>query len=166
MSKVLHRDRALARVVGIDRRGRREGVIVEVLERANSRVVGRVLLEHGITVVVPENPAHQPGHPGRAGRWYQGEAGEVVTVEIIEQPDRHSKPIGRIVEVLGNYADPGMEIEIALRKHELPFEFSNSALAEAAALPAVLEAHEWEGRTDLREPAAGHHRRRDGAGLR
>jgi ribonuclease R len=54
MSKVLHRDRALVRVVGVDRRGRREGVIVEVLERANSRVVGRVLIEHGITLVVPK----------------------------------------------------------------------------------------------------------------
>jgi len=73
-----------------------------------------------------------------------------VTVEIIEQPGRHSKPIGRIVEVLGNYTDPGMEIEIALRKHELPFEFSSSALAEAAALPDTLDPADWQGRTDLR----------------
>ena len=55
MSKVLHRDRALVRAIGVDRKGRPEGVIVEVLERANSRVVGRVLIEHGIAVVVPEN---------------------------------------------------------------------------------------------------------------
>jgi ribonuclease R len=151
MSKVLHRDRALVRVVGIDRRGRREGVIVEVLERANSRVVGRVLLEHGITVVV----SRKTGASTRTSWWRRTvmsarAAGEVVTVEIIEQPDRHSKPIGRIVEVLGNYADPGMEIEIALRKHELPFEFSPAALAEAAALPEVLDPAEWQGRTDLR----------------
>jgi ribonuclease R len=150
MSKVLHRDRALVRVVGIDRRGRREGVIVEVLERANSRVVGRVLLEHGITVVVPENRRINQDILVAPDGGIRAKSGEVVTVEIIEQPDRHSKPIGRIVEVLGNYADPGMEIEIALRKHELPFEFSNGALAEAAVLPAVLEAHDWEGRTDLR----------------
>jgi ribonuclease R len=150
MSKVLHRDRALVRVVGIDRRGRRDGVIVEVLERANSRVVGRVLLEHGITVVVPENRRINQDILVAPGGVVSARAGEVVTVEIIEQPDRHSKPIGRIVEVLGNYADPGMEIEIALRKHELPFEFSGGALAEAAALPDALDPGQWEGRTDLR----------------
>ncbi|MEF8716346.1 MAG: ribonuclease R [Candidatus Accumulibacter necessarius] len=150
MSKVLHRDRALVRVVGIDRRGRREGVIVEVLERANSRVVGRVLLEHGITVVVPENRRINQDILVAPGGAVSARAGEVVTVEIIEQPDRHSKPIGRIVEVLGNYADPGMEIEIALRKHELPFEFSSGALAEAAVLPDILEPQQWQGRADLR----------------
>jgi ribonuclease R len=74
----------------------------------------------------------------------------VVTVEIIEQPDRHSKPIGRIVEVLGNYADPGMEIEIALRKHDLPFEFSTRCAGRSRCLPETLVASEWEGRTDLR----------------
>jgi ribonuclease R len=150
MSKVLHRDRALVRVVGVDRRGRREGVIVEVLERANSRVVGRVLLEHGITVVVPENRRINQDILVAPGGAVSARSGEVVTVEIIEQPDRHSKPIGRIVEVLGNYADPGMEIEIALRKHELPFEFSGGALAEAAVLPDALDPGQWEGRTDLR----------------
>lgn len=150
MSKVLHRDRALVRVVGTDRRGRREGVIVEVLERANSRVVGRVLLEHGIAVVVPENRRINQDILVAPNGNISARSGEVVTVEIIEQPDRHSKPIGRIVEVLGNYADPGMEIEIALRKHELPFEFSSSALAEAAALPDTLDPVDREGRIDLR----------------
>ncbi|SBT06700.1 exoribonuclease R, RNase R [Candidatus Accumulibacter aalborgensis] len=150
MSKVLHRDRALVRVVGIDRRGRREAVIVEVLERANSRVVGRVLVEHGITLVVPENRRINQDILVAPDGTSHARSGEVVMVEIIEQPDRHAKPIGRIVEVLGNYADPGMEIEIALRKHELPFEFSSAALAEAAALPDTLAPSEWEGRTDLR----------------
>ena len=150
MSKVLHRDRALVRVVGTDRRGRREGVIVEVLERANSRVVGRVLLEHGIAVVVPENRRINQDILVAPNGNISARSGEVVTVEIIEQPDRHSKPIGCIVEVLGNYADPGMEIEIALRKHELPFEFSSGALAEAAALPDTLDPVDREGRIDLR----------------
>ncbi|WP_300337592.1 ribonuclease R [Accumulibacter sp.] len=150
MSKVLHRDRALVRVVGVDRKGRREGVIVEVLERANRLVVGRLVVEHGITLVVPENRRINQDilvtPDGKGG----ASSGAVVTVEIIEQPERHSKPIGRIVEVIGNYADPGMEIEIALRKHELPFEFSSGALAEAAALPEALNPSEWEGRADLR----------------
>jgi len=150
MSKVLHRDRALVRVVGVDRRGRREGVIVEVLERANSRVVGRVLVEHGITLVVPEDRRINQDILVAPEEATAVRAGAVVTVEIIEQPDRHTKPIGRIVEVLGNYADPGMEIEIALRKHALPFEFSMAALAEAASLPELVEPASWQGRVDLR----------------
>ena len=157
MAKVLHRDRALARVTGIDRKGRREGAIVEVLERANSRVVGRVLVEHGITVVVPENKrisqdilvVSEP--KGRGDKKQKAKAGQVVVAEIVEQPDRHSQPIGRIVEILGDYADPGMEIEIALRKHELPFEFPAEAVAEAGRLPDKLRKADGAGWVDLRD---------------
>ncbi|MEO8409907.1 MAG: ribonuclease R [Propionivibrio sp.] len=153
MTKVLHRDRALVRVAGFDRRGRREGVIVEVLERANSRVVGRVMIEHGITLVVPENRRINQDilvTPEKKAKT-KVTAGQVVMVEIIEQPQRHAQPIGRIVEVLGNYADPGMEIEIALRKHDLPFEFSPNVLAESKALPDKVRKTEWAERKDLRD---------------
>ena len=151
MSRVLHRDRALARVIGVDRKGRREGVIVEVLERANSRVVGRVLIEHGVAVVVPENRRISQDILVAPDRKNKAKDGQVVVVEIIEQPNRHAQPIGRIVEVLGNYADPGMEIEIALRKHDLPFEFSSQSLKETRTLPDTVRAEEWEGRRDLRD---------------
>ncbi len=159
MTKVLHRDRALVRVTGIDRKGRREAAIVEVTERANSRIVGRVLVEHGIMLVAPENRRiHQDilivadQKVGKqAGKRPQPTAGQVVMVEIIEQPTRHSQPIGRVVEVLGNYADPGMEVEIALRKHELPFEFSPEAVKEARALPAKVRKADLAGRRDLRD---------------
>lgn len=154
MTRVLHRDRALARVTGVDRKGRREAAIVEVTERANRRVVGRVLVEHGITLVAPENRRiHQDiliVADRKADRRLQPKAGQVVIAEIIEQPTRHSQPIGRIVEVLGNYADPGMEIEIALRKHELPFEFSPEAVKQARALPAKVRKADLDGRRDLR----------------
>lgn len=151
MSKVLHRDRALARVIGLDRKGRREGAIVEVLERANSMVVGRVLVEHGIMVVVPENRRINQDILVAPDKKSKVKAGQVVMVEIIEQPNKHSQPIGRIAEVLGNYADPGMEIEIALRKHDLPFEFSAKVLEETKGLPDKVKKSEWEGRRDLRE---------------
>ncbi|MBS1228204.1 MAG: ribonuclease [Proteobacteria bacterium] len=151
MSRVLHRDRALARVVGIDRKGRREGAIVEVLERANRMVVGRVLVEHGITVVVPENRRINQDILVPPEKKAKAKPGQVVMVEIIEQPSRHAQPIGRIVEVLGNYADPGMEIEIALRKHDLPFEFSPKVAEETKALPDKVKKSEWEGRKDIRD---------------
>ena len=151
MTKVLHRDRALARVVGVDRKGRREGAIVEVLERANSKVVGRVLIEHGITVVVPENRRINQDILVTPESKHKVKSGQVVMVEIIEQPNRHSQPIGTIVEVLGNYADPGMEIEIALRKNDLPFEFSPKVAAETKALPDKVRKTEWAGRKDIRD---------------
>ncbi len=155
MTKVLHRDRALARVIGLDRKGRREGAIVEVIERANRCVVGRVLIEHGITVVVPENKRINQDilvvPDKKTDRKHKARAGQVVVVEIIEQPDRHSKPIGQIVEVLGDYADPGMEIEIALRKHDLPFEFSSAVQLETSELPDKIRKSEWSGRIDLRD---------------
>ncbi|MDD2664190.1 MAG: ribonuclease R [Dechloromonas sp.] len=151
MGKVLHGDRALARVTGVDRRGRPEGAIVEVTARANSRVVGRVFVEHGVVFVVPENKRISQDIlvPPEKKAKLKAQSGQVVMVEIIEQPSKFSQPIGRIVEVLGNYADPGMEIEIALRKHDLPFEFSAAALAENKKVPQKVRKADAKGREDL-----------------
>jgi len=152
MAKVLHGDRALVRLTGVDRKGRPEGGIVEVTERANTRVVGRVLVEHGLVFVVPENKriAQDILVPPEKRAKIKPQSGQVVMVDIIEQPSKFAKPIGRISEVLGNYADPGMEIEIALRKHDLPFEFSKAALAENKALPDRIRKADLAGREDLR----------------
>jgi ribonuclease R len=150
MSKVLHGDRAVAREGGLNARGRREGFIVEVLERANSRVVGRFLNEHGIGVVAPEDKRISQDILIPAGATGSAKPGQVVVAEIIEQPQRHVKPVGRIVEVLGNYADPGMEIEIALRKHDLPHEFSREIEKVGKSFPAGVTESDLQGRTDLR----------------
>lgn len=153
MAGVMHGDRVIGRVIGTDRRGRPEGKIVEVIERGPSRVVGRVFNEHGVWFVVAENRRISqdillaPAEKG--GKLPAVRAGQVVMAEIIEPPSRHAQPIGRIVEVLGNYADPGMEIEIALRKHELPFEFSPAAEAEAKKLPLKVRKLDWKGREDI-----------------
>ncbi len=153
MGKVLHGDRALVRVTGIDRKGRPEGSIVEVTERANNRVVGRVFVEHGVVFVVPENRriAQDILVPPEKKAKIKPQSGQVVMVDIVEQPSRFSQPIGRITEVLGTYADPGMEIEIALRKHDLPFEFSKAALEENKALPDKVKKADLAGREDLRD---------------
>lgn len=151
MSKVLHGDRVVAREGGLNARGRREGHIVEVIERANVKVVGRYLDEHGIGVVAPEDRRISQDILIPAGANKNAKAGQVVMVEIIEQPQRHSRPVGRIVEVLGNYADPGMEIEIALRKHDLPHEFSPEVEKAAAKFPAGVTEKDLAGREDLRK---------------
>ena len=151
MREVIHGDRAAVRVSGRDSRGRAQGTIVEVLERGNRRIVGRLHAGHGVLFLVPEDRriAHDivvpPAEVGRA------KAGQVVTVDLIAQPSRHAQPIGRVAEVLGHYADPGMEIEIAVRKFELPHQFSKRALAAAHALADEVRSEDLHGRKDLRE---------------
>ncbi|MDR3322771.1 MAG: ribonuclease R [Zoogloeaceae bacterium] len=152
MSKALHGDRVLARLTGTDRKGRPEGSIVEVTDRAHSRVVGRVFVEHGVAFVVPENRRITQDILIAAEKKprLKPKSGQVVIVEIVEQPSRYAQPVGRIVEVLGDYADPGMEIEIALRKHDLPFEFSKACLAENGKVPDKVKKSDFKGREDLR----------------
>jgi ribonuclease R len=151
MREVMHGDRAAVRVGGRDQRGRPLGSIVEVLERAKRRIVGRLQSEHGVLFLVPEDRriAHDilvpPAEAGKA------KAGQVATVELVAQPSRHAQPIGRVAEVLGHHADPGMEIEIALRKFDLPHEFSKKALAQARAMPDGVRSEDLQGRKDLRE---------------
>ncbi|HWA37999.1 MAG TPA: ribonuclease R [Burkholderiales bacterium] len=151
MRELMHGDRASVRVTGKDHRGRPTGVVVEVLERGKRRIVGRLHNEHGVLVLVPEDRriAHDilvpPDEAGRA------KVGEVVTVDLLSHPSKHAQPVGRVSEVLGNYADPGMEIEIAVRKFDLPHEFSKRALAAAKAMPEGVQEEDLQGRRDLRE---------------
>ena len=150
MRQLLHGDRAAVRVTGRDPRGRPAGTVVEVLERATRRIVGRLHAEHGVMFLVPEDRRIAqdilvpPAERGRA------KPGQVVTVELVAQPSKHAQPIGRVAEVLGQYADPGMEIEIALRKFDLPHEFSKKAQAAAHAMPAQVREEDLKGRRDLR----------------
>ncbi|MDR0700892.1 MAG: ribonuclease R [Azoarcus sp.] len=148
MREALHGDRVIVRITGLDRRGRPEGKIIEVLEHANIRIVGRVLDEHGVKVVAPEDKRlAQDILLAAGGR--RASAGQVVVVELVGQPSRGARPVGRIVEVLGDYADPGMEIEIALRKHELPFVFSPEARAQTRRLPDSVRKKDRAGREDI-----------------
>lgn len=156
MHKVLHGDRVMVREIGVDRRGRREGKIVEVLEHVHDRLVGRLFVERGVRFIRAEERRITQEILVSPEGSLDAEPGQVVTVELVTQPNRYSQPIGRIVEVLGNYADPGMEIEIALRKHDLPHVFSIDAEAQARKTPQKVLKKDWktaEGlkRVDLRE---------------
>ena len=151
MSKVLHGDRVLARMNGADRRGRPLGEIVEVIERRTNRLVGRLLNERGVTIVVPEDQRIQHDILVPPQSVAQAQHGQVVVVEIIQQPQRNVQPIGRVVEVLGQIEDPGMEIEIAVRKFAVPHQFSDAALQQSKALPTELQARDRKGRIDLRD---------------
>jgi ribonuclease R len=151
MREVMHGDRAAVRVSGRDHRGRALGAVVQILERAKRRIVGRMHSEHGVLFLVPDDRriAHDilvpPAEAGRA------KAGQVVTVDLVAPPSRHAQPIGRVAEVLGHHADPGMEIEIAVRKFDLPHEFSKAGLAQAKATPDTVREEDLRGRKDLRK---------------
>ena len=151
MRDVLHGDRAMVRITGTDRRGRPEGQIVEVLERANSRIVGRVIEEHGVLIVAAENKRIARDILLAPGGRKKVKTGDVVVVELVEQPSKYQAPIGKVVELLGQYADPGMEIEIALRKHELPHEFSPEAKAQARKIPDKVRKKDMADREDIRD---------------
>lgn len=150
MQRVLHGDRVTARIVGTDRRGRLEGGIVEILERANTHVIGRLLNENGVWIIAPEDNRFSQdillaGSPGKA------KSGQVVSVVLIEQPTKYAQAVGKIVEILGDIDDPGMEIEIAVRKFGVPHEFSEAAKKAAAKLPGEVRDADLEDRVDLRD---------------
>ena len=151
MSQVMHGDRVMVRQAGVDKRGRPEAKIVEVLERRNTGLVGRIMRANGFSIVAAEDKRVNqdiliPYHLDMKAK-----DGQVVMVELTDQPSPHAKPMGKVVEILGNYADSGMEIEIALRKHHLPYEFSREAVSQAESYPKLVQAKDWKGRVDLRD---------------
>ncbi len=151
MRMLFHDDRAVVHVVGIDHRGRREGAVIEVLERAHRKVVGRLYLETGLGFVQPDNKHlhHEIVIP--EGEWNGAVHGQIVVAEIIKQPTKRTQPVGRIVEVLGEHMAAGMEIELAIRSHELPVEWPEALEQEISGLSAEVEESAKAGRVDLRQ---------------
>ncbi len=150
MKSLMHYDRAVVRVAGVDRRGRREAGLVDVLERNTRQVVGRLYKEHGVTFVVPDNKKiHQ--HVVIPKEDLKGaKKGQIVVAEIVKQPTQHSQPVGRIIESLGKHMAPGMEIEVAIRSYELPNQWPDEVLEEIEPLTAEVPEEAKQGRTDLR----------------
>ncbi|MEZ5719617.1 MAG: ribonuclease R [Burkholderiaceae bacterium] len=149
MRAVLHKDRVRARIVRQDRRGRPEGRVVEILDRPAQPIIGRLLQESGVWIVAPEDKRYGQDIliPGSA--LAQAKPGQVVVVELTEPPALFGQPVGRVTEVLGEVDDPGMEIEIAVRKYGVPHEFSPDCLAEAGALPDKVRVQDKKQRIDL-----------------
>lgn len=151
MRQVLHGDIALGRVVGVDRRGRAEGAIVRVLERVNQRLVGRYFMEHGASSVVPEDKRVSQEFLIPPKQRKGAVHGQIVTIEITRQPEDGLQPMGKVVEVLGDHMAPGMEVEIAIRKYDLPHEWPPQVEEAAAAIPAEVPEQDKRGREDLRQ---------------
>jgi len=151
MRAVLHKDRVKVRVVRLDRKGRPEGRVVEILERPEQPIIGRLLQESGIWLVAPEDKRYGQDVLIPKGATGSAKPGQVVVVELTEPPALYGQPVGRVTEVLGEIDDPGMEIEIAVRKYSVPHEFSEACLEQARSLPDKVRAQDRKGRVDLRD---------------
>ena len=149
MRAVLHRDRVKARIVRQDRKGRPEGRVVEILERSKQPIIGRLLQESGVWLVAPEDKRYGQDVLINKGATAKAMVGQVVVVELTEPPSLYGQPVGRIKEVLGEVDDPGMEIEIAVRKYGVPHEFSDACLALARGLPDQVRPQDKKDRVDL-----------------
>jgi ribonuclease R len=151
MRTLLHGDRAVVQVSGMDRRGRREGAVIEVLERANDRVVGRLFLEQGVAFVVPDNKRLTQDIliPSEA----MGEArhGQIVIVEITQQPTFRHQPIGKVTDVLGDHMAPGMEIDIAIHAHNLPLVWPDAVKQQIKVYGEQVEEAHKQDREDIRD---------------
>ncbi len=149
MRAVLHKDRVKVRIVRQDRKGRPEGRVVEIVERPPHPIIGRLLHESGIWIVAPEDKRYgQDVLIPKVGIG-AGKPGQVVVVELTEPPALFGQPVGRVKEVLGEIDDPGMEIEIAVRKYSVPHEFSDACIGLARTLPDKVRAQDKLHRIDL-----------------
>ena len=150
MQTLMHGDRAVVQISGIDRRGRREGAVISIIERANQFVVGRMFNESGICFVTPDSKRLPQNILLAADGLGGAQAGQIVKVEITQQPTFKRQAIGRVVSVIGDESDPGMEIEIAIHNHGLPHEWPEDVLAESGKLGAEVKEKDKQGRVDLR----------------
>ena len=150
MRKVLHGDRVLAAVTGTDQQGRREGMITEVLERANDSIVGRFVEENGIALVVPDDPRINQDVMIPLKDTLGARPGQVVVASIVIEPTGRQSPVGRITEILGQSGAPGMATEIAIRSYALPFEWPAGVETAAEAFGESVPEEMKAGRKDLR----------------
>jgi ribonuclease R len=151
MRKALHGDRVLASVTSVDHRGRREGAIVEVLERRLTRIVGRYVERAGIGTVVPDDRRVLTELLVPADARNGVRDGQLVVAEMAEPPQRGQLPIGRILVVLGDRLTPSRVVEMAIHGHDLPHEFPQEVMAEASAIPVEVPIAATRGRADLRK---------------
>ena len=149
MRAVLHKDRVKARIVRSDRKGRPEGRVVEIIERSSQPIIGRLLQESGVWLVAPEDKRYGQDVLIPRGGIGNAKTGQVVVVELVEPPALFGQPVGRVKEVLGEVDDPGMEIEIAVRKYSVPHEFSFACTALSKTLPDAVRPQDHANRVDL-----------------
>jgi len=150
MHKVFHGDKVIASVIGVDRKGRREGMIVEIIEHANQTILGRLHFEDGLGWVQPNNNKIAQDIFIPQDGLLDAQEGQIVMVEVIHQPTKRSSAIGKIIDVVGDYLAPGMEIDAAIHAYDIPNEWSQELVEQLDAIPDEVTETDKKGRKDLR----------------
>lgn len=150
MRRLFDGDRAVVRESGVDHRGRREGQLVEVLERNTTNIVGRYYTESGAAFMVPENPRISREIIVQPGPLMPTE-GQYILLEIIRQPGHRNMPMGIVKEILGGRTDAGMEVEVAVRTHNIPHGWPEDVEKQCKGFTTVVAESDREFRVDLRK---------------
>lgn len=149
MRQLFDGDRAVVRESGVDHRGRREGQLVEVIEQNTTQVVGRYYVESGAAFIVPENSRISREIIVQPGPLMPTE-GQYVLLEITQQPGKRNMPMGIVKEILGGRADAGMEVEVAVRTHNIPHEWPEAVEKQCKKFTASVAEADKKNRIDLR----------------
>ena len=150
MARLFDGDRVMVRVTGIDSRGRKEGSVVDILERRHAEIVGRYYEESGFGMVVPDSKRipHELIIPDK--HRHGATDGQFVVARITDYPSKRRKALAEVIEILGDVATPGVEIDIALRSFEIPHLWTTAVKKETRALGQEVFAEDAIGRFDLR----------------
>ncbi|NDY94730.1 ribonuclease R [Wenzhouxiangella limi] len=151
MRQVFNGDRVLAAVTGVDRRGRKEGGIVEVVERAHAQVVGRLMIESGVATVVPDDPRLTQDILIPLERVGDASPGQIVVARIERPPSAHRGPVGELIAVLGQADEPGIATDMAVFSYQLPAEFPDEVADQAKAFGDEIDPDIAANRVDLRQ---------------
>lgn len=151
MRKVFDGDVVAVRESGVDNRGKQEAVIVEIIQRNTHQLVGRFYTQGDSGYVVPDNRRITQEIMIHGKDMVNAQNGQFVVVDVVTQPGARQLAIGKITEVLGDHLAPGMEIDIALRSHEIPFVFNDAVLEQAKNIPAEVQESDKQHRVDLRK---------------
>jgi len=149
MRTLLHGDRCVVQVSGIDRRGRREGAVINVIERANDRIVGRLFIESGVCFVVADNKRITQDIMVPQDQLNEATHGQIVIVEITQQPTFRHKALGKITDIIGDHMAPGMEIDIAIHAHNIPFLWPDEVKEQIKGITPFVTEEDKKGRRDI-----------------
>jgi ribonuclease R len=150
MQRVFNGDRVLVRVDNVDARGKGHAVIVEVLERNTNEVVGRIFFESGLSFVEVENVRETQQVVIPSDVTLEAKHGQYVVAKITQHPSRREHAIGQVVEILGDHMAPGMEIEVAIRSHNIPNEWPEELKTQIASLDNEVREADKRKRIDIR----------------
>ena len=148
MRSVMDGDRVVVHITGTDRKGRSEGAVVEVLERAVKTLVGRLQVSRGVAVLQADNK--RISREVLINDTAAARDGQIVLAEIVEQPTNSRPPIATVIEVLGEHLSPGMEIDIAIRSRDIPHQWPDEVLSESSAFGTSVNLSAVSERRDLR----------------